>query len=117
MNPAAAMTALLTMAYISTHTYMNINPRRYRRKPMTTEPTTHDIVTELCNTRLLCLGCVQERYKAEQNRVPEDQLPAVNIAQVIVNGMGQCLGHVQFVDRPLIPGERPSGIFLPGQVG
>lgn len=72
-------------------------------------------VTAMLDSRLMCLGCVADNRRAALAGTRDDQLPPVNIAQVIVKGDGQCLGHVQFVDGPLMPGQTPSGIYLPGQ--
>lgn len=88
---------------------------------MTDQPTTLDdlatAVAELLATRILCLGCTAEARKAAAAGATDDQLPPINFANVIANGSGQCWQHIQFVDRPLAPGQLPSGLLLPGQVG
>lgn len=120
MTPAAAMITLLALAYITTHTYVNINPHRHRKKTMTdpttigAPPTVLDAIGqalgELLNSRINCLGCSAEAHKA----IAAGQNPGpVNLANVIVQGNGQCYNHVEFVDRPLADGERPSGIIVP----
>ena len=80
-----------------------------------------DVVTEmlvmLLESRPACLGCTVDRRNAERARIPPEQLPDVNGVNLIINGMGQCYRHVQFTDGPILPGQLPSGLYLPGQGG
>lgn len=64
---------------------------------------------------ILCLGCTGERVQAARSGAPEEQWPPVNFASLIVGGNGQCLRHVQFTDRPMMPGQTASGLYLAGQ--
>jgi hypothetical protein len=125
---AAYTASFAAIAYISTHTYLTLtNPKPYRRKTMTDQPTTtigqppatldnlRQALDELLATRIACLGCAGDNYRAARAGTPDDQLPPVNLANVIVQGNGQCWKHVQFVDRPLAPGQMPSGLLIPGQ--
>ncbi len=58
---------------------------------------------------ILCLGCTGEYVQAAGRG---EELPAVHWAQLVVGGNGQCLRHVQFTDRPVMPGQTASGLFL-----
>jgi hypothetical protein len=80
-------------------------------------PTVEEMLTILIESRIACLGCTADRFKAEHSGTPEDQLPDVNSANLIINGMGQCYRHVQVADGPVVPGQLPSGLYLPGQGG
>ena len=80
-------------------------------------PTVEEMLAMLIECRIACLGCTADRFKAERSGAPEDQLPDVNSANLIINGMGQCYRHVQFADGPVLPGQLPSGLYLPGQGG
>lgn len=62
--------------------------------------------------QLLCLGCYLDRYNAQKTGEP---LPPQNHAQLIVNGNGQCLGHIAITDTPQLPGRSAGGLLLPGQ--
>jgi hypothetical protein len=70
-----------------------------------------DRLDQLLATRIGCLGCTAEAHKATASG---QEPPPINFVDVIVNGCGQCWAHVQFVDRPLAPGQLPSGLLLPG---
>lgn len=61
---------------------------------------------------VLCLGCTGEYVQAAARGVPAEQLPPVYWARLIVGGNGQCLRHVQFTDRPVMPGQTASGLWL-----
>lgn len=76
---------------------------------------TADAVQQLLDSRILCFGCIADAHRAAANGTPEDQIQRPNVANLIVDGRGQCFNHVQFTDRPLLPGQSPSGLFLPGQ--
>lgn len=70
---------------------------------------------QLLASRLHCLGCVLDNRNAARAGTPDDQLPTVNAAQVVINGVGQCLErHVQFADGPIVPGKTAGGLYLPG---
>ena len=64
---------------------------------------------------ILCLGCTGEYVQAVAHGTPLPELPPVNAAALVVGGNGQCLRHVQFTDRPVLPGQTPSGLYLAGQ--
>ena len=64
---------------------------------------------------ILCLGCTGEYVQAAAHGAPLPALPPVNAAALIVGGNGQCLRHVQFTDRPVMPGQTASGLYLAGQ--
>lgn len=59
---------------------------------------------------LLCVGCLSDRHQAQQ---AGRALPPQNPAQVIVNGSGLCVGHLQFGPAP-IPGRTPAGLIVGG---
>lgn len=53
---------------------------------------------------LLCLGCFQATHQA----VAAGQEPTpVNIAQLVVNGMGMCTQHVKVGSNLIVPGQMP----------
>lgn len=58
---------------------------------------------------LLCLGCFVDRHNAGRAGRP---IPPQGLAQLIVNGNGQCLGHIAISDTPAMPGRTPGGIIL-----
>lgn len=62
---------------------------------------------------LLCLGCFVDRHNAQRAGQP---LPPQNLAQLIVNGTGQCPSHVKLQNGPVMPDRTGSGIILPGQM-
>lgn len=64
---------------------------------------------------VLCLGCTGEYVQAAARGTAVEQLPPVHPAQLVVGGNGQCLRHVQFTDRPVMPGQTASGLYLAGQ--
>lgn len=64
---------------------------------------------------VLCLGCTGEYVQAAARGTAVEQLPPVHFAQLVVGGNGQCLRHVQFTDRPVMPGQTASGLYLAGQ--
>lgn len=117
---AATLAILLALTYATTHLYLATTHPPVRKKTMTdpttigAPPTVLDAIGqalgELLNSRINCLGCSAEAHKA----IAAGQNPGpVNLANVIVQGNGQCYNHVEFVDRPLADGERPSGIIVP----
>lgn len=60
---------------------------------------------------LICRGCYVERHLQKQAGQP---LRPQGLAQLIVDGNGMCPDHVQINDRPTMPGQTPSGFYLPG---
>ncbi len=69
---------------------------------------------DLQESRIACRGCVAEAHNALKAGTDPATIPPPNAANLIVDGQGQCYGHVQFTDIPLVPGQHPSGLFLPG---
>ncbi len=61
---------------------------------------------------ILCLGCTGEYVQAATTGARGADLPPVNAAALIVAGNGMCLRHVQFAERPVMPGQTPSGLYL-----
>ncbi len=61
---------------------------------------------------VLCLGCVGDRVQAAQHGAQPEDWPEIRFAALIVAGNGMCLRHVQFAERPVMPGQTPSGLYL-----
>lgn len=69
---------------------------------------------DILDSRIVCVACAFEHYKAETLGRP---LPPLNTANVITpKDGGLCFGHVQFTDRPLAPNQTPSGLYLADRV-
>ena len=61
---------------------------------------------------LLCVGCISDRYEAEQAGQP---LPALNPAQTVVDGNASCLAHVSFGEPAVqLPGRTRGGLIVGG---
>lgn len=69
---------------------------------------------QLLDSRLACVQCAAEQHRAVTTGIPEDQLPGINVANVIAGGNSMCFAHIQFTDRPVMPGQTASGLFLAG---
>lgn len=77
----------------------------------TTQGDVHDLrsdVTDLAEkldallaSRLCCAERVGQNQLAQRRGTPEDQLPQINAAFMVVNGMSVCPDHVQF-NSPLL---------------
>lgn len=69
----------------------------------------HDIsdlagkVEALLATRLCCAECVGQNQLAQRRGTPESELPPINAAFMVVNGLSVCPEHVQFNSPLLAP--------------
>lgn len=55
---------------------------------------------------ILCTSCAVE-HAAGRRETP-------NAAFVVEQGRGHCAEHIQFVDGPVLPGQTPGGLYVPG---
>jgi hypothetical protein len=69
----------------------------------TEELTLEQKIDLLLASRLHCAECIGQHTLASRRGVPETELPPVNVAVMVVNGMSVCPQHVQF-NSPLIIG-------------
>jgi hypothetical protein len=70
------------------------------------EPQSDELIAELS---LLCVGCFLEVHAGQRE--------TVNPAQIILGGNSSCLSHVQIQQAPVLPGQTPGGLYVPGQNG
>lgn len=70
------------------------------------------LLAALMDSRLVCIQCAAEAHKAVA--AGDGANAQVNPADVVAEGRSLCFSHVQFVDRPVMPGQTAGGIFLPG---
>lgn len=61
---------------------------------------------------LLCFGCILQAHAAAQQGMPAEQLPAVAVAEFVVEGRSLARCHLQLQNGPVIPGRTASGIIL-----
>lgn len=65
-----------------------------------------DLVRAALDSRIVCIQCYGDHTAAQRAGIAAEQLPPVNIANLIVDGKGVCHNHVRV----------GGGIILPGQV-
>lgn len=66
------------------------------------DPTTlEEKIDTLLASRLCCAERVGQNTFAQRRGTPEDQLPQINAAIMVVNGLSVCPEHVQF-NSPLL---------------
>lgn len=70
----------------------------------TTQSDVRDLqeqIAALLATRLCCAECFGQNTLAQRRGTPEEQLPPINAAIMVVNGLSVCPEHVQF-NSPLL---------------
>lgn len=60
---------------------------------------------------LVCVGCLSDRWQAEQFADRTAPLPPISPAVTVVDGNASCRRHLQF-GAPQIPGRTAAGIIL-----
>ncbi|HEU5429522.1 MAG TPA: hypothetical protein VFU74_21765 [Actinocrinis sp.] len=70
---------------------------------MTDPSTLEEKLDALLASRLCCAECVGQNQLAQRRGTPEDELPQINAAFMVVNGMSVCPEHVQFNSPLLAP--------------
>lgn len=65
-----------------------------------------DLVQAALDSRALCIQCYGDHTAAQRAGIAAEQLPPLNVANLIVDGKGVCYSHVRV----------GGGIILPGQV-
>jgi hypothetical protein len=80
-----------------------------------------ELVQAALDSRVVCVTCAAEQQRAAAAGTPEHELPPLNAANLILtNTAGQtqslCFAHVQFTDKPVLPGQTASGLYVAGQV-
>jgi hypothetical protein len=66
---------------------------------------------------LACFGCIVDRRNAQVQGVPLEQLPAIGVAEFVVEGRSLGMCHLKMTDAPVIPGRSASGLIVPGVGG
>lgn len=82
----------------------------------------NELAQIILDSRILCLTCVAERQRAIAAGTPEHEAAPPNAANLVLTsqqGQAQslCLAHVQFTDKPIVPGQTPSGLYVAGKLG
>lgn len=62
---------------------------------------------------LVCVGCLSDRWQAEQAQGRSALLPPISPAVTIVDGSASCRRHLSF-GAPQIPGRTAAGLILGG---
>lgn len=66
---------------------------------------------------LACFGCIVARHTAQQQGVPAEQLPAVGLAEFVVEGRSLGMCHLNLTSGPVMPGRTQSGLIVNGHGG
>src|SRR6476659_2651190 len=64
------------------------------------------LVQDALDSRIVCFQCYGDHTAAQRAGIAAEQLPPLNVANLIVDGKGVCHNHVRV----------GGGIILPGQV-
>lgn len=75
-------------------------------EPHTAQPDLRALEAKLdalLASRLCCAECVGQNQLAQRRGTPEAELPQINAAFMVVNGMSVCPEHVQFNSPLLAP--------------
>jgi hypothetical protein len=63
------------------------------------------LVQDLLDSRIVCFQCYGDHTAAQRAGLAAEQLPPVNIANLIVDGKGVCHNHVRVGGGILLPGQ------------
>lgn len=62
---------------------------------------------------LACFGCIVDRRNAQVQGVSVEHLPAIGVAEFVVEGRSLGMCHLKMTDGPVMPDRTKGGIVLP----